>query len=345
VLVKGILLAHAESAPCVAAAARAAAAAASRHEDTKVALFKAGIAAPLLASLEAHGGDARLAASVCQALSALATADDRRTAASAAFAHGRQLHALTAHVPLMAALQRHPGAASVAGAACCALRASAVNDEACEDIAEAGAVEAAVALLLFELREGSATGVTRSALALLRQLAGADAVKARFLSGGGLPPLVAVLSSCAGPSAVPTCEAALALLSALSLRHPEFVAAAAAAGALDATLDAMAAYASAPGLQRAACMFLRNCAARNPEVRPLLRDRGAEPLLRAAKQAHPSLCTDVGSAALRDLGSENYNEGWTPTTVYMGSEGQLFTYADLGSDGEEDHKLAPLAEE
>lgn len=34
---------------------------------------------------------------------------------------------------------------------------------------------------------------------------------------------------------------------------------------------------------------------------------GAEELVRAAKAAHPSQCKDVGSAALRDLGLDNYN--------------------------------------
>lgn len=54
-------------------------------------------------------------------------------------------------------------------------------------------------------------------------------------------------------------------------------------------------------------MALRNMAVRCPELRPQLLERGAEPLLRSIKRAHPS-CADVGSAALRDLGLENYNE-------------------------------------
>ncbi len=349
VLVSEVLSARARSPRCVAAAARAAAAAAAKHEDSKVALFKAGLAAPLLKALDEFPEDARLAASACHALTALATADDRRAAASAAFAHGRQLHKQSAYTPLMAVLRRHPESAAVASAACCALRATAVNDEACADIAEAGAVEAAIALLARGLSAQPSAAVTRAALSLLRQLAGADAVKARFAAAGGLVPLVAVLSSsCSGASAAPTCEAALALLAALSLRNPDFVTAAAASGALDATLDAMAAHPAVPGLQRAACMFLRNSAARNPDVRPMLRERGAEPLLRAAKRAHPALCADVGSAALRDLGADNYNEGWTPTTVYMGSEGQLFTYDDLCAMSDEEEapgSLPTLAEE
>ena len=55
-----------------------------------------------------------------------------------------------------------------------------------------------------------------------------------------------------------------------------------------------------------ACMALRNMVARNTELRPLLLEKGAEAFLRRAKSAHPATCGDVGSAALRDLGFDDY---------------------------------------
>lgn len=39
--------------------------------------------------------------------------------------------------------------------------------------------------------------------------------------------------------------------------------------------------------------------------RPLILEKGLEPLLRKAKDTHET-CKDVGSAALRDLGLDNY---------------------------------------
>ena len=326
------VLSRTAEADVVAAGARAASAAASRHESAKVALFKAGAVPQLLAALDAHSGDATVVAAACWAVAALATADDRGTAASSAFSHGRQLHKLAAHKPLMAALRLHVTAPATAAAACCALRAVAVNDEACVDVADAGAVEAAVSLL--SLRDG-ADAVLRAALGLLRQLAGADAIKARFVTADGLPALLTLLCERpAGAAAVPLCEAGLTLFAALTLRNPDGAAAVAAAGGLDIAVELMALFPCASGLQRAACMFLRNTAARNLELRPLMLERGAEALLRAAKAAHPATCTDVGSAALRDLGAVNYNEGWTPTTVYMGAGGELYSYEDLGSFSE-----------
>jgi len=337
-LLCGALEQHARCAALLAGCSAAAAAAAARHEDAKVALFKAGASSALLAALQAHPEDARLAAAACAALAALATPDDPRISASSAFAHGRQLHRAGAHATVLAALRRHAGSTRARAAACAALRAVAVNDEACVQIAELGAVEALVALLPAGAPGGEAAQA-RSALHTLRQLAGADAVKARFQAAGGLPPLARLLAC------PPTAEAALALLAALSLRTPELVAAAAAAGALEAALEAMAAQPAAAGLQRAACMCLRNAAARNVELRPQLLAAGAEVLLRAAKEAHPALCADVGSAALRDLGAERYNEGWTPTTVYMGAEGQLFSYEELGGEEEDEAALAAVPEE
>lgn len=45
---------------------------------------------------------------------------------------------------------------------------------------------------------------------------------------------------------------------------------------------------------------------RCPELRPLLLERGAESLLRRIKRTYPA-CQDAASAALRDLGLDNYN--------------------------------------
>ena len=45
---------------------------------------------------------------------------------------------------------------------------------------------------------------------------------------------------------------------------------------------------------------------RNTELRPVLLEKGAEAAVRMAKSAFPSTCKDVGSAALRDLGLEDY---------------------------------------
>ena len=54
-------------------------------------------------------------------------------------------------------------------------------------------------------------------------------------------------------------------------------------------------------------MALRNMVARSPQLRPVLLEKNCERHLRAAKARHPATCADVGAAALRDLGLDDYN--------------------------------------
>lgn len=80
---------------------------------------------------------------------------------------------------------------------------------------------------------------------------------------------------------------------------------------VDAVIDVMGSMPNstknAQWVQRQACMSIRNIVARNPELRGLVLEKGAEPLLRTVKASHPQACMDVGSAALRDLGLNDYN--------------------------------------
>ena len=59
-------------------------------------------------------------------------------------------------------------------------------------------------------------------------------------------------------------------------------------------------------VQRQACMAVRNLVARTPEYRAQLLSLGFEASIRKARSTHPQACGDVGSAALRDLGLDDY---------------------------------------
>jgi hypothetical protein len=64
---------------------------------------------------------------------------------------------------------------------------------------------------------------------------------------------------------------------------------------------------AAAAVQRQACMAVRNMVVRNPELRPAFLQRGAEQLLRGVRGVLPGGDTDVATAALRDLGVDQYN--------------------------------------
>ena len=108
-------------------------------------------------------------------------------------------------------------------------------------------------------------------------------------------------------------EQALGLLVALTLRNPSAAAQAVEVGCIDTVLAVMKVCETrvhgklGQWVQRQACMSIRNIVARNPELRAVVLNKGAEPLLRAAKKMFPQSCGDVGSAALRDLDIADYN--------------------------------------
>ncbi len=108
-------------------------------------------------------------------------------------------------------------------------------------------------------------------------------------------------------------EQALGLLVALTLRNPSAATRAVEVGCVDTVLEVMNVCQTGvhgklgQWVQRQACMSIRNVGARNPELRPIVLDKGAEPLLRSAKKMFPQSCGDVGSAALRDLDIQDYN--------------------------------------
>lgn len=76
--------------------------------------------------------------------------------------------------------------------------------------------------------------VASTACALLRQMAGSDAIKAHIMDAGGLELAAEVLEAQAG-SAV-AMEQALGLVAALTLRFPEAASRAVEAGLVDGTL-------------------------------------------------------------------------------------------------------------
>jgi len=217
-------------------------------------------------------------------------------------------------------------------ALCGTLRQVAANDDICQEAAGSGAVPLALQLA-DEGLDTQDTGLLRAALNVLKQLASSDGIKAEIYEAGGLETLKNSLKVITGQiddtsgngnihiSSVAVVEQALGLLTNMTLRNPEISTAAVSSGCVVEVLRAMHALLDtaptsnksglfgkkAEASMRQGCMALRNIAARCPEERQVLLAEGAEKLLREVKEMFPSSCQDVGSAALRDLGLDNYN--------------------------------------
>ncbi|KAL4433644.1 hypothetical protein ABPG75_000085 [Micractinium tetrahymenae] len=317
--VQAALGAAADNAALAAAALQVAAASATKNENGKAACMAAGLGGSCLEALRQHADQPEALEAACAVLCALTTADDDTLPASRAFPNARQLAKEGAALQLVAALRSHerlPQETTIALAN--ALRQVAANDEICQEVAGAGGVQ----LALQVMEAGLADAVLARALcSLLRQLVSSDGNKALLVEAGGLELLARLLTAHGGSPAV--LEQALGLLTNLTLRNPEAAEKALDCGCLDSVLELMRVMLAAgpngsgssgngkenrgtTAAQRQACMALRNIAVRSPDVRAALLDKGAEALLRQVKAAYPA-CADAGSAALRDLGLDNYN--------------------------------------
>ena len=322
------------------------AAACTRNEACKGAFIKAGVETPLVAVFVDAASDAHALRHACAAVKALTTGDDPREPASGAFTHARAFAKAGAASALCVSLTRvdaseDPGLCASLAAA---LKHVAVNDDICKEIAERGGV----ARLLELLPAGCAAGdakLARACAACLRQLAGSDGNKSLIVNAGGLAVLTHVVNVFGARAGDATCgdadanrfhsvqEQCVGCLAALLLKNPEGAARCGAEGVFEPVVDAMSRARAHKGLQRQCAMFLRNAVVRTPENVPLiLNNTDAEALLRLSKKNHPKECVDVASAAMRDLGCDNYNEGWRPTTAVMGADGVVRTPEELGDE-------------
>jgi hypothetical protein len=341
-----ILRAHTSDAALVAGVAHAVAAAATRHEGNKAAaMLEVENGAPLVSSIEEHGHSRGAVQGVCEILEALTTGDDPREMASGAFRNSQTLAKFGAATSLLKVLETISGvgtdesATRLAGKVCATLKLVACNENVCKQVTEQNGVGAI--MRVFHGPGVEKCAVARPACALLRQLAGSDTVKPDIIREGGLQAMIQTMQihskeqtkASKGPE-VATVELAIGVIAAICLRNPSGAAAVAEAGCLEATLAVMRAMPLASSVQRTACMCLRNAVVRNPENIPRLLDNEAEQILLAAKRNHPTVCIDVGSAALRDLGCDNYNEGWTPTTMIMGADGVVRTPEELDAEAD-----------
>ena len=129
-------------------------------------------------------------------------------------------------------------------------------------------------------------------------------------------------------------EQCVGALAATCLKNPEAATACASENVFEIVAEAMSSDVGVAhaGVQRQACMFFRNAVVRNPELRSVALATSAEASLRLAKRNHPRHCGDVATAALRDLGCDNYNEGYNPTTAVMGADGVVRTPEELGEE-------------
>lgn len=177
-----------------------------------------------------------------------------------------------------------------------AVRVLAVNNDICKDFTDRGATRMLVEIMNAFMQE---VKVVRCVCLALKMISNNDENKRILVQNGGLDAILLAMSTHTQSSTLQ--EQCLAALSSLALRHPGNCTTIVEKHGVISTLSAMERFPAAAGVQRSACLVLRNIVARNKEYVPVILDGGAEHLLRLARKSHP-ICDDVAYAALRDLG-------------------------------------------
>lgn len=289
---------------CIAANTMALAAA--KNETVKERFMDLGADEALVKYLKNHaeemGSDGAALQAACDAIRSLTVADDDRPAASNAFKNAMKIAKAGAMDAFLEILPQRAKALPILPSLCLTLKSLAVNDEICRDFAQEGGLSMVLEFLDYSSKYPNRI-VGRTSLALLSQLAGSDANKEAIVKNDGLQRIIHLMKTYSEEPTV--LQEGFAAIATLTLRSPQHVTKAVDTGALDLAAELMAAHPDAPYMLRQACQMIRNLNVRNPENRPISLEKGLEPLLRRAKDTH-EICKDVGSAALRDLGLEDY---------------------------------------
>ncbi|KAL4555741.1 hypothetical protein LXL04_038369 [Taraxacum kok-saghyz] len=232
----------------------------------------------------------------------LLSADDLRVVASQVYGYARKFAKIGITEALVESLNDGVNSSSLVSITI-ALKAIAVNDEICRSVAEKGGIDS---LLKYIDESGIQLNktVAKSCCSLLSKLAGSDYNKSSIIEKGGLNKLITLCSRLGDDPCV--IQEVMTIICTLCLRSPDHAAMAMEAGAGDLAVQSMKKFPEASQLQKNSCLMIRNLVARNTEHRSILLSNGIEKLIRNAKENHKS-CGDAGTAALRDLGLENYN--------------------------------------
>ncbi|KAG5181729.1 armadillo-type protein [Tribonema minus] len=303
----------------------------TKVENNKASFMRHGGGLQLIKALNNHSECHGIITADCAAMRAVTTGDDRRHDLSCAYDNIKQLVDVAAphhsdqteaadtaddtaddssetadeaaEVADTGGYRGSGGSVRIVTAVLLALRQLVANDEAVRALADAndGAGLALVLDALDQLSGLHNASACRAALGVVRNVCGNDKHKSALAHGRGLPLLLKAMEL--HKDSAPIQEHGIAALAQMCLRAPSNSERAIrhhSAAVLVAA--AMRRHANCVPLQRQCCLFIRNVAARCPELRPVLLDEGFEDLLKTAGKHQGAV--DEAYAALRDLGCQ-----------------------------------------
>ncbi|OWK11789.1 ARMC6 [Cervus elaphus hippelaphus] len=282
-----------------------------KHEENRQSLVKAGVLPLLTGAITRHSHCADVVREACWALRIMTFDDDIRVPFGHAHDHAKMIVQENGGLKvLIEAAKVFPDNPSILSELCSTLSRLAVRNEFCQEVVDLGGL--------------SVLELVKQVLSALRAIAGNDDVKDAIVRAGGTESIVAAMtrhlaspqpgqaSEASKPEAAGrVCEQSCAALCVLALRKPANSRVIVEAGGAQAALQAMEAHPQEAGVQKQACMLIRNLVARSQAFSQPILDLGAEALISRARATHHD-CEDVAKAALRDLGCHvELRELWT----------------------------------
>ena len=304
------------------------------QEEGKCGYMSEGLPTVLASYLEGESTEAKTLEACCSCVQGILTTDDTRPTPLALEAQfgGEFMKALSMDkdgvaVGLMVSFRRRLqrlGAAATAtdqgtGAVdvseergvlrdlAVALRKISLNDDICKKFVEEHDLIRAFLSILKTTAQGKvkAKDLTMSVLALLKQISACDTVKKNLVESEAIEIAIEMFDEYEDNTIV--IQSLLYILTNITLRNPDVAEHFADSGGFDFVLKFIARYLDKPKLMKQVCMFLRTAAVRSDKVKTLLRKAEMEKHVRAIQSQHQKTCSDVASAALRDMGIDNYN--------------------------------------
>ncbi|XP_061458057.1 armadillo repeat-containing protein 6 isoform X4 [Rhineura floridana] len=278
-----------------------------KHEQNRQDLVKGGVLALLAGAVVQHGDRADVVRAACLGLRVMTFDDDIRVPFGHAHDHAKMI--VMEHNGLrilIEAAKAFPDDCTVLREICATLGHLSVRNEFCQEIVDLGGLNFMVALLADCIDHQD---LVKQVLSAIRAIAGNDDVKDAIVNAGGTDLIVLAMSHHLGSPLV--CEQSCAALCMLALRKPENCRVIMEGGGALAALQAMKMHPREVGVQKQACMLIRNLVSHTQDFSQPILEMGAEDLITEARTAHRD-CDDVAKAALRDLGCKvELQELWT----------------------------------
>ncbi|CAK8694081.1 unnamed protein product [Clavelina lepadiformis] len=269
----------------------------TKHESNRVHLVKSNGIEHIMLSAERFKGSISVVREACGALRCLTMDDDVRVQFGKAHEHTKLVVMEHSGLERLFQLARtHEQHATVSSEVCLTMGKLMVRNEFCQQLVDLGGLDLILSITEIHIDKQN---VVRQCVTLLKAISGNDDVKVAVVKAGGIDFLLKTLNNHKSNASI--CEACFAALTTLALRNPSHCDAIMSKNAALLMKEAMLEHSDHPGVQKQACMAVRNLVARTRHHTKAFIDHGVEGLIRRAREQHKKVLEDESKAALRDL--------------------------------------------